>query len=206
LLGVLAYHTFCHPLRTRDRVVLIGRPTNVAAARALYDWLVPQLERLCLEEFEPVRGQLRPPLCPRRKLCKDVELEEGWVSWWCPRCGRRWSDWDRRLPRRPPISLRTFKVGFMAGAVQRIEDRLRMQRYAEMVQVAGTRSLMLATDVENDRYIDRRFYVREPGPERESSLDRAAFLAGWRRADEVSLSNRPALGGPRRARRGGRQL
>ena len=68
LLGVLACHCFCQPLRTRDQVVLVGRPTNIAAARALYAWLVPQLERLCLEEFEPMRGESRPPLCPRRAV------------------------------------------------------------------------------------------------------------------------------------------
>jgi hypothetical protein len=75
LLGVLASHCFCQPLRTRDQVVLVGRLTNIAAARALYMWLVPQLERLCLEEFVPMRGQARPPLCPRRKACKGVALE-----------------------------------------------------------------------------------------------------------------------------------
>lgn len=204
LLGMLAGHCFCQPLRTRDQVVLVGRPTNIAAARALYMWLVPQLERLCLEEFEPMRGQSRPPLCPRRKLCKGVGLEWSWVSWWCPDCGRRWAEWDRRLRRRPAITLRTFKVAFMAGAVERIEHRLRMQRYAEMTQIVGGRSLMLATEVENDNYIARRFAFIRYGPEREQSVDRAAFESGWRRAEEVSLSNRLALPSARRQRSGRR--
>ena len=115
LLGVLACHCFCQPLRTRDQVVLVGRPTNIAAARALYAWLVPQLERLCLDEFEPMRGESRPPLCPRRVRCKGVALERRWLWWSCPRCGQDWSDYDRRLRRRPPITLRTFKVAFMAA-------------------------------------------------------------------------------------------
>ena len=192
---------FCHLLRARDQVVLVGRPTNIAATRALFAWLVPQLERLCLEEFEPMRGQSRAPVCPRRKACKGVELEWGWVSWRCPRCRRHWSEWDRRLRSRPPLSLRTFKVAFMAGAIERIEQRLRMQRYAEMGQSLGTRSLMLATDRENDDYIARRFFVRF-GSEREQRVDGAAFEAGWRRADEVSLNHRAALPSARGRRRG----
>ena len=64
LLGILAYHMFCHPLRTRDQVVLVGRPTNIAATRALFAWLASQLERLCLEEFERQPGPLyvAPPM------------------------------------------------------------------------------------------------------------------------------------------------
>ena len=100
--------------------------------------------------------------------------------------------------------MRTVKVAFMAGAVERIEDRLRMQRYAEMVQVVASRSLMLATDVENDNYIARRFSFVRSEPEREHSVDRAAFQSGWRRAEGISLSNRPALP-PARHRRSGRR-
>jgi hypothetical protein len=204
LLGALACHCLCQPLRTRDQVVLVGRPTNIGAARALYTWLVPQLERLCLAEFEPMRGESRPPLCPRRVRCKGVALERRWSWWSCPHCGQDWSDYDRRLRRRPPIALRTFKVAFMAGAVERIEDRLRMQRFAEIVQVVASRSLMLATDVENDSYIARRFSFVQSGPEREHSVDRAAFQAGWRRAEAILLSNRPALPAARHRRSGRR--
>jgi hypothetical protein len=100
--------------------------------------------------------------------------------------------------------LRTFKVAFMAGAVERIEDRLRMQRFAEIVQVVASRSLMLATDVENDNYIARRFSFVQSGPEREHSVDRAAFQAGWRRAEDILLSNRPALPAARHRRSGRR--
>jgi hypothetical protein len=91
-------------------------------------------------------------------------------------------------------------VAFMAGAVERIGDRLRMQRYVEMVQVVASRSLMLATEVENDNYIARRFHssLRE----REHSVERSVFLAGWRRAEEVRLSSRAALPSARRRRSG----
>ena len=128
----------------------------------------------------------------KNKRIRGRHLRWGWLSWRCPLCRRHWSEWDRRLRSRPPLSLRTFKVAFMAGAVERIEQRLRMQRYAEMGQSLGTRSLMLATDRENDDYIARRFFVRT-GPEREQRVDGDAFEAGWRRADEVRLSHRAAL-------------
>jgi len=74
--------------------------------------------------------------------------------------------------------LRTFKVAFMAGAVERMEDRLRMQRYAEMMQVVASRSLMLATEVENDNYIARRFYFVRTEPERARSVERSATSRG----------------------------
>ena len=63
-----------------------------------------------------------------------------------------------------------------------------MQRYTEMVQLLGTRSLMLATDVENDDYIARRFFVRFGADG--NGMRTAAFQSGWRRAEDVSLSER----------------
>jgi len=45
----------------------------------------------------------------------------------------------------------------------------------------------------NDNYIARRFSCIRSEPEREHSVDHAAFEVGWRRAAEVSLSQRPAL-------------
>ncbi len=59
--------------------------------------------------------------------------------------------------------------------------------------LVASRSLMLASDVENDNYIARRFSCIRSEPEREHSVDHAAFEVGWRRAAEVSLSQRPAL-------------
>jgi hypothetical protein len=99
------------------------------------------------------------------------------------------------------VIARIRKLFAMAGAIERIEQRLRLQRYAEMGQSLGTRSLMLATDRENDDYIARRFFVRT-GPEREQRVDLTAFQAGWRRADEVSLSHRAALPSASGRRRG----
>ena len=57
----------------------------------------------------------------------------------------------------------------------------------------GALGMKLATDVENDNYIARRFYFVRSEPEREHSVECAVFPSGWRRAGEVSLSNRPAL-------------
>jgi len=59
----------------------------------------------------------------------------------------------------------------------------------------------MATELENDDFITRRPFVRFE-PERELHVDRAAFQAGCRRADELSLSNRAALPSARRRRRG----
>jgi hypothetical protein len=59
--------------------------------------------------------------------------------------------------------------------------------------LVASRSLILATDVENDNYIARRCYCVRSEPEREHSVDHAAFEVGSRGAEEVILSHPPAL-------------
>jgi hypothetical protein len=61
---------------------------------------------------------------------------------------------------------------------------------------------VLAIDAENDNYIAGRFHFIQTDPERECSVEREVFLTGWRRAEEVSLSNRLALPSARRRRSG----
>ncbi len=92
------------------------------------------------------------------------------------------------------MPLRAFKVAFMAGAVERLDERFRAQRHAEATRVVGSQSLALATDAQNQRYIDQRFGAIGRQRQRQRAVDGTAYLAGRRRADDVSLSGRRPLG------------
>jgi len=50
LMVVLAKHNLCSALRQSDNVIVIGRPTNIAVSREMFDWIAPQLERMAAAE------------------------------------------------------------------------------------------------------------------------------------------------------------
>ncbi|MGI8492835.1 MAG: DUF2786 domain-containing protein, partial [Acidimicrobiales bacterium] len=170
LLGILARHTLCSPIVSRqgkvDTVIVVGRPANVQATHALYDWIAAQLERFGLEEWSTfsqeqraaVAGSAGIPWCPE---CEDWTPAYGVLGRrWCVRCA------TRVLPERPLIPGVNWKTAFYRGALLRIATRLAAQRKAQQqsaavpdVAEAGARvtALVLRTDQENADYIRRRY-------------------------------------------------
>jgi hypothetical protein len=128
LLGLLARHNLCAPIISRqgkvDTVVVVGRPVNVAATHALYDWIAAQLERFALDEWATFNRAQRAavasssgvPWCPACEDWTESYRERG--RWHCQACDRR------MLPERPLIHGFTWKTAFYRGALLRIANRL----------------------------------------------------------------------------------
>jgi hypothetical protein len=206
LLGVLARHNLCSPIVSRrrkaDTIVVVGRPANVQATHAMYDWIAAQLERFALEEWTAFNRDQRAapagvPWCPGCEHWTATYRERGVL--WCAECDAR------VLPDRPLIHGFTWKTAFYRGALLRIAQRLAAQRKAQQqpspagvdadaAPVSGrVTALVLRTEQENAAYIQRRFGQVRSGRSRRAYYHAGAYARGQERGDDVSLAPAPRL-------------
>jgi len=209
LLAILARHNLCSPLVSRqgkvDTVIVVGRPANVQATHALYDWIAAQLERFGLEEWSAFNQEQRAAVAGS----PDIP--------WCPQCeqwtvtyrvrGQRWCEQCDKcaLPERPLIHGVTWKTAFYRGALLRIATRLSAQRKAQQQpppadaaasSAAGrVTALVLRTDQENAAYIRQRYGEPRQRRARRLGYHAAAYQRGHERGADVSLTASKALRG-----------
>jgi len=186
-------------------VIVVGRPANVQATHAMYDWIAAQLERFGLEEWTTfnqeqwaaVAGSAGIPWCPECETWTATYRVRG--QRWCEQCDKR------VLPARPLIHGVTWKTGFYRGALLRIATRLSAQRKAQQ-QPPPTRTtasatagrvtaLVLRTDQENAAYIWQRYGEPRQGRPRRDGYHAAAYQRGHERGADVSLTASRALRG-----------
>jgi Protein of unknown function (DUF2786) len=201
LLGVLARHNLCSPfVHRRDRadtVVIVGRPANIEATHAMYDWIAEQLERFAQEEWLVFNRAQREALAkaPGEPWCSECE---DWTETYqqrrellCDICD------SSMLPERPLIHGFTWKTAFFRGAVLRISNRLHEQLNAERDAKLVT-ALVVRTEHENDEYILNRYEELRRGRPRRRGYHAGAYERGKQRGDDVSLGPMSRLkgGGP----------
>jgi len=209
LLAILARHNLCSPLVSRqgkvDTVVVVGRPANVQATHALYDWIAAQLERFGLEEWTTfnqeqrvaVAGSAGIPWCPECETWTATYRVRG--QRWCNQCDKC------VLPERPLIHGFTWKTAFYRGALLRIATRLSAQRKAQQqpppthaaasATAGGVTALVLRTDQENAAYIRQHYGEPRQGRARRAGYHAAAYQRGHERGADVSLAASRALRG-----------
>jgi len=191
LLAILARHNLCSPLVSRqgkvDTVVVVGRPANVQATHALYDWIAAQLERFGLEEWSAFNQEQREAVAGSAGIP------------WCVECARP------VVPERPLIHGVTWKTAFYRGALLRIATRLSAQRKAQQQpppahpaasgEAGRVTALVLRTDQENADYIRQRYGEPRQGRARHVGYHAAAYQRGHERGADVSLTASRALRG-----------
>jgi len=197
LLGILARHNFCSPFISRqgkrDTVIVVGRPANVDATHAMYDWITDQLERIASEEWLLVNRVQRENRMSGKVWCPDCEdwpaatyRELGRLH--CSRCD------TRVLPTRPVVHGFSWKTAFYRGAVSRIYSRLQEQRKAAQADAPVT-ALMLRTEQENADWIRKQHGELRTGKSRRRRYLANALERGQHRGDEVTLAPQPRLTG-----------
>ena len=192
LIGALARHNLCAAILRRegrvDSIVIVGRPVNVEATHAMYDWIAEQLEYLAQQEWlafnadqrEAVSTHPSVPWCP---TCED------WTATYMHRGRLVCEDCDQRtLTERPIIHGYSWKTAFFRGALWRIANRLQEQRQTQQTQSAPVMALVLRTDQENAEYIQRRYGELRKGRARRAGYYATAWQRGQVRADDVSLT------------------
>jgi Protein of unknown function (DUF2786) len=209
LLGILARHNLCSPIIRRqgkvDTIVVVGRPVNVQATHAMYDWIAAQLERFALDEWaafnraqrEAVASSRGVPWCPECEARTETYRERGRLH--CLDCD------TRMLPEQPLIHGFTWKTAFYRGALLRIKNRLDEQRKGQQASSSeaaaeppasggSVTALVLRTDQENADYIRQRFGALRSGRARRRGYHAGAYQRGEERGDDVSLSPLKRLG------------
>ena len=197
LLGILARHNLCTPFISRkgkrDTVVVVGRPANVDATHAMYDWIADQLERLATEEWLVINRTQREnrmsgkPWCPECEDWVDATYRE-LGSLHCVRCD------TRVLPTRPVVHGFSWKTAFYRGAVSRIFNRLQEQRKAAQADAPVT-ALVLRTEQENADWIRKQHGELRRGKSRRRRYLSNAYERGQQRGGEVSLAPQARLTG-----------
>jgi len=209
LLGVLARHNLCSPLVSRqgkvDTVVVVGRPANVQATHALYDWIAAQLERFGLEEWSTFNQEQRAAVAGSAGIPWCVECE-AWTATYRAR-GQRWCEQCDKpvLLERPLIHGFTWKTAFYRGALLRIATRLSAQRRAQQqpspahaaasATAGRVTALVLRTDQENVAYIRQHYGEPRQRRARRVGYHAAAYQRGHERGADVSLTASRALRG-----------
>ena len=206
LVGILARHNLCSPSISRqgrvDTVVLVGRPANMQATLAMFDWIAAQLERFTQQEwvaFDQVQRAamaVHPavPWCPECEDCTETYRERGHL--YCLDCD------GSMLPSRPLVRGFTWKTAFYRGALLRIQNRLYEQRQAQQQPAtktaddpagAAVTALVLRTGQDNDDYIARHFGRLRDVKARRRGYHAGAYERGQERGDDVSLAPSPGL-------------
>jgi Protein of unknown function (DUF2786) len=200
LIYILAKHNLCEPFSSLvgrvESVVVVGRPANVAATHAMFDWIVAQLERFAQAEwlaFDCAQREAVGPLLGRGWCveCEDWRSEdEAYVD----RSGLQCDDCDMLLlSERPPVRAFTWKTAFFRGALVRIKNRLYDQRTEQQAHGARVTALMLRTDQENQDFIARRHGDLREVRSRRRGYHAGAYQRGHERGGDVSLAPSPRL-------------
>jgi Protein of unknown function (DUF2786) len=213
LLGILARHNLSSPIISRegrvDTIFVVGRPANVRATHAMYDWIAVQLERFAQDEWrtfdkeqrEAVAALAGTPWCTDCEDWTETYRERGQLH--CEACD------ELVLPERPLLHGFSWKTGFYRGAILRISNRLYEQRKAQKQpaaeDAASIRALVVRTDQENDEYIRQHFGETRRGRARRAAYYASAVARGRRRGDDVSLAPTNALQSARNALRLGQE-
>lgn len=203
LLGVLARHNLCSPIISRvgriDTIVVVGRPANVQATHAMYDWIAEQLEHFAQLEWIAFNASQHDAIATHAGVPWCVQCED-WTDTY--EGGYRSGRWElnciecdeRMLPERPVIHGFTWKTAFYRGAILRISNRLYEQRQARKDDGPVT-ALVLRTDHENADYIRTHHGELRKGRPRRAEYHAGAYERGKDRGGDVSLSPSPRLKG-----------
>jgi Protein of unknown function (DUF2786) len=197
LLGILARHNLCTPFISRhgksDTVIVVGRPANVEATHAMYDWIADQLERLAADEWLVVNRTQRENRLSGKAWCPQCE---DWAHDTYRELGKlHCSDCDTRvLSTRPVVHGFSWKTAFYRGAVSRIFSRLQDQRKASQAETPVT-ALMLRTEQENADWIRKKHGELRRGKSRRRRYLAGAYERGQQRGLEVTLAPQARLRG-----------
>jgi hypothetical protein len=203
LLGILARHNLCSPIISRrgrtDTVVVVGRPANVQATHAMYEWIAEQLEHFAQQEWLDFNASQHTAIATHPDVPWCVQCEDWTETYEGAYRSGRWElnciECDERmLSERPLVHGFTWKTAFYRGAILRISNRLYEQRHARQDDGPVT-ALVLRTDHENAAYIDQRFGDVRKGRPRRAEYHSGAYERGKQRGGDVSLAPRSRLKG-----------
>jgi hypothetical protein len=76
LVGAIARAYLCRAIGTPHHVIVVGRPENIAVAESIWNWLVTQVESICLREA----------------LAVDSRARRSWRTSWLLGCASRLSE------------------------------------------------------------------------------------------------------------------
>jgi hypothetical protein len=197
LLGILARHNLCSPFISREgkseTVIVVGRPANVDATHAMYEWIADQLERLAAEEWLLISRTQRENRVSGKAWCPECQ---DWADETYRELGRlHCSECDTRvLPSRPTVHGFSWKTAFYRGAVLRIFHRLQEQREAVQADAPVT-ALVLRTEHENADWIRKHHGALRKGKSRSRRYLADAYERGQQRGGEVTLAPQARLRG-----------
>jgi hypothetical protein len=205
LIYLLAKHNLCEPFSSLvgrvESVVVVGRPANVAATHAMFDWIAAQLERFAQAEWQAFDRDQREATgpFPGRGWCLECEDWRSEDEAYSDQLELHCADCDTLLlTERPPVRPFTWKTAFFRGALLRIKNRLYEQRKEQQAHGARVTALMVRTDQENQDYIAKQHGDLREVRARRRGYHAGAYQRGKERGGDVSLTPAPRLPSKRR--------